>query len=114
MNQQLKRLIYHEKQKDALCAVHCINNLLQGEYFSAFDLAAIAEKLDSEEEKMLIQNGKDSDDYKDYLKRGKTNVSLSGDFSVQVVTEALSVYDIKLHWMYDENPNTKEAQKNPL
>lgn len=113
MNQRLTRLIYHERQKDALCAVHCINNLLQGEYFSAVDLANIAQQLDNEEEKMYLQNGKDSDDYKQYMKRGRTNVSLSGDFSVQVVTEALSVYDIKLHWSYNDNPNTKEALENP-
>nr|ADD00649.1 ataxin 3 variant e [Homo sapiens] len=26
--------IFHEKQEGSLCAQHCLNNLLQGEYFS--------------------------------------------------------------------------------
>ena len=35
-------LVYHERQDSALCGQHCINNLLQGYYYSASDLADIA------------------------------------------------------------------------
>lgn len=35
--------IYHEKQEGSLCAQHALNNLLQGDYFSAVDLATIAQ-----------------------------------------------------------------------
>ncbi|ETO36252.1 machado-joseph disease-like protein [Reticulomyxa filosa] len=33
--------IYHERQESALCARHCLNNLLQGTFVSEFDLAKI-------------------------------------------------------------------------
>uniref|UniRef100_A0A673JXW6 ubiquitinyl hydrolase 1 n=1 Tax=Sinocyclocheilus rhinocerous TaxID=307959 RepID=A0A673JXW6_9TELE len=41
--------IFHEKQEGSLCAQHCLNNLLQGEYFSPVELSAIAQQLDEEE-----------------------------------------------------------------
>jgi ataxin-3 len=41
--------IYHEQQEGALCAQHALNSLLQGEYFTAVDLANIAHELDEEE-----------------------------------------------------------------
>ena len=39
--------IFHEIQEGSLCAQHCLNSLLQGDYYSAPDLAQIAEQLDS-------------------------------------------------------------------
>ena len=33
--------VYHESQESNLCARHCLNNLLQGPYFSEMDLAKI-------------------------------------------------------------------------
>ena len=39
--------IFHEIQEGSLCAQHCLNSLLQGDYYSAVDLAQIAEQLDS-------------------------------------------------------------------
>jgi ataxin-3 len=114
MRTSISRHIFHEKQQEALCAVHCINNLLQGNYITAVDLAQIAQVLDEKEEKMLLQNGRDSSDYKEYLKRGKTNVSLSGDFSVQVVGEALKIYNLKMDWIMAHNDDTKNAQHDPL
>ena len=41
--------IYHEQQLSALCGVHALNNLLQGPYCGAGDLAAIAHDLDAAE-----------------------------------------------------------------
>jgi ataxin-3 len=40
-------LIYWEKQDstDKLCALHCVNSLLQGPYFSEVDLAEIAQEV---------------------------------------------------------------------
>ena len=106
-------LIYHEKQQEALCAVHCINNLLQGDYSNAGDLAQIAQQLDDLEEKMLSENGKNSLDYKNYIARGKTNVSNSGDFSIQVVQEYLKIYGIELIWLHEGNSETKNIFENP-
>jgi Ataxin-3 len=105
-------LIYHEKQQEALCAVHCINNLLQGDYTNAGDLAQIAQQLDDQEDKMLSENGKQSIDYQNYLKRGKTNVSVSGDFSIQVVTEYLKIFGIELKWLFD-GEESKKIIENP-
>ena len=41
--------IFHEQQEGALCAQHCLNSLLQGQYYTAVDLADIAKQLDDEE-----------------------------------------------------------------
>ena len=41
--------IFHEQQEGALCAQHCLNSLLQGQYYTAVDLADIARQLDDEE-----------------------------------------------------------------
>ena len=45
--------IYHEKQESKLCGQHCLNNLLQGSYFTAPDLADIAQSLDESERRLL-------------------------------------------------------------
>lgn len=37
--------VYHEKQLSALCGVHALNNLLQGPYFGAGDLAELGASL---------------------------------------------------------------------
>ena len=39
-------MLYHEVQESKLCAVHCVNTVLQGPFFSEFDLAALASDLD--------------------------------------------------------------------
>ena len=49
-------LIYHEKQESMLCGQHCLNNLLQGPYFSAMDLANIAHDLDAREREFMYTN----------------------------------------------------------
>lgn len=53
--------IYHEKQQEALCAVHCLNNILQQQYMTVSDLATIANTLDSKEEEMYRRNGVNSE-----------------------------------------------------
>lgn len=45
--------IYHEKQESLLCGQHCLNNLLQGPYFSAADLSEIAHELDAKERHVM-------------------------------------------------------------
>jgi len=91
--------IYHEKQQEALCAVHCLNNLLQQQYMTVSDLATIANTLDSKEEEMYRRNGVNSEEYLKYLERGATNSSNSGDFSVSVIVEALKVVNLELKWI---------------
>jgi len=76
--------IYHEKQEGALCAQHALNSLLQGEYFTAVDLANIAHSLD-EEEGALESNQNSSHNYDD-----------TGFFSIQVISIALSRLNIEI------------------
>ena len=38
--------IYHEKQIGSLCAVHCLNNLVQDSYFDEVELAEIGQSMD--------------------------------------------------------------------
>uniref|UniRef100_A0A0N5AQA7 Ataxin-3 homolog n=1 Tax=Syphacia muris TaxID=451379 RepID=A0A0N5AQA7_9BILA len=73
------------KQEASLCAQHALNMLLQGHYFSASDLATIAHDLDERENSMLSTN----------IARSQ-NMDDSGYFSVQVIAEALRVFNLEL------------------
>lgn len=68
-------LIFFERQQAALCAQHALNMLLQGDYFSASDLAEIARRLDQEENIVLDPNLRNS---------RSVNMDDHGYFSVQV------------------------------
>ncbi|KAH1039884.1 hypothetical protein J1N35_041627 [Gossypium stocksii] len=48
-------ILYHEVQESKLSAVHCVNTVLQGPFFSEFDLAALASYLDTKERQMMFQ-----------------------------------------------------------
>ena len=74
--------IYHEKQFGSLCGQHCLNNLLQGPYFSAENLAGIASELNAAEHALLGSDPRGSG-FKSY------NVDDSGNFSIQVLRQAL-------------------------
>jgi ataxin-3 len=71
--------VYWEKQgADKLCAVHCLNAVLQGPVFSVGDLATHAERLDKEEASLGLTTGQSQ------------NVDASGNFSIQVMNAALA------------------------
>jgi ataxin-3 len=76
-------LVYWEKQdSDQLCGLHCLNSLLQGPIFTEFDLAEIGMELDQRERLLL-------DDVS--AQAGvQTNVNDSGNFTFQVLVEAMS------------------------
>uniref|UniRef100_A0A671M4W1 ubiquitinyl hydrolase 1 n=1 Tax=Sinocyclocheilus anshuiensis TaxID=1608454 RepID=A0A671M4W1_9TELE len=59
--------IFHEKQEGSLCAQHCLNNLLQGEYFSPVELSAIAQQLDEEERVRMAEGGVQTEEYRTFL-----------------------------------------------
>ncbi|XP_047341662.1 ataxin-3 homolog [Impatiens glandulifera] len=82
-------MIYHEVQESKLCAVHCVNTVLQGPFFSEFDLAALASDLDRKEQQVMLGGG-------DLLSGQSHNVSLDGDFSIQVLQKALEVWDLQV------------------
>ncbi|KAG7098576.1 hypothetical protein E1B28_000507 [Marasmius oreades] len=103
----LSRIIYHEKQQPGsmLCAQHALNNLLQGNYFTAPDLSEIARNLDSLEQSYDEDRGASS-----------SNMDDTGYFSVQVLENALSVWGLSLvRWRgeqmrpYQEHPHTQQA-----
>ncbi|XP_068341253.1 ataxin-3 homolog isoform X2 [Pyrus communis] len=74
-------MLYHEVQESKLCAVHCVNTVLQGPFFSEFDLAALASDLDRKERQMMLVEG--GSHAGDFLSEESHNVSLDGDFSIQ-------------------------------
>ena len=59
--------LYHEKQVSMLCGVHALNSLLQGPYFTAHDLGAIAQEFDAKEKALMREAGVDSADFLRYM-----------------------------------------------
>lgn len=88
--------IFHEKQEGSLCAQHCLNNLLQGEYFTPVDLSSIAHQLDEEERIRMAEGGVGSDEYRTFLQQPSGNMDDSGFFSIQVISNALRVWGLEL------------------
>ncbi|XP_038260533.2 ataxin-3 isoform X8 [Dermochelys coriacea] len=74
--------IFHERQEGSLCAQHCLNNLLQGEYFSPVELSSIAQQLDEEERIRMAEGGVSSEEYRTFL-QPSGNMDDSGYFSIQ-------------------------------
>lgn len=79
----MKNYIYHEQQESALCGQHCLNNLLQGPYFTAVDLSEIAAELDAQEVALGQQESL----------HASANVDDSGNFSIQVLRSALQRFN---------------------
>nr|XP_043621444.1 ataxin-3 homolog [Erigeron canadensis] len=95
-------MLYHEVQESKLCAVHCVNTVLQGPFFSEIDLAALASDLDQRENQMLSQ---------DFVSQESHNVSMDGDFSIQVLQKALEVWDLQVIPLH--SPVAEPAQVDP-
>uniref|UniRef100_A0A3P9LZL8 ubiquitinyl hydrolase 1 n=1 Tax=Oryzias latipes TaxID=8090 RepID=A0A3P9LZL8_ORYLA len=70
-------------QEGSLCAQHCLNNLLQGEYFTPVDLSSIAHQLDEEERMRMAEGGMGSEEYRTFLQQPSGNMDDSGFFSIQ-------------------------------
>lgn len=47
--------------------MHCLNNLLQGAYFTELDLASIGRRMDEEEKSRMAEGGTNSEEYKKFL-----------------------------------------------
>lgn len=79
----LTPFLYFEKQQGRLCGQHCLNNLLQGFYFSANDLATIAQMLDRKEQSLhsISESG---------------NMDETGFFSLQVLEVALNNFGLSM------------------
>lgn len=108
--EQLVHMIYHERQQEAsnLCAQHALNSLLQGNYFTAPDLSEFARKLDALEESSRYDDANRA--------RTSTNMDDTGFFSVQVLEEALNIWNLSLvRWRseamrpYQNEPHNQTA-----
>lgn len=55
------------QQEGSLCAQHCLNALLQGPYFTAVDLATLAQQMDDQERERMAENGVDSEEYRNFI-----------------------------------------------
>lgn len=97
-------MLYHEVQESKLCAVHCVNTVLQGPFFSEFDLAALASDLDRTEQQMMLQPPSPAT-------HESFNVSMDGDFSIQVLQKALEVWDLQVIPLH--SPVAEPAQVDP-
>jgi len=96
--------IYHETQEAGLCGVHCLNSLLQAPYYSEIDLANIARSLDQKERQLMLEAGTDSADLIKYLAEDSGNVADDGNYSLQVLSEALNVFDLKVEALGKKQP----------
>lgn len=103
--------IFHEKQEGQLCAQHCLNNLLQGPYFTAVSLASIARELDDAEQDRMAEGGVASQEYLKFMEQPSSNMDDSGYFSVQVISEALHVWNLDLTPF--SSPTMKHAVEDP-
>ena len=90
-------ILYHEVQEANLCAVHCVNTVLQGPFFSEFDLAAVASDLDGKERQVMLE-GAAAGTFSagDFFSEESHNVSLGGDFSIQVQLPFLECTSLKI------------------
>mmetsp|Transcript_20950 Transcript_20950/g.54482 ORF Transcript_20950/g.54482 Transcript_20950/m.54482 type:complete len:272 (+) Transcript_20950:105-920(+) len=89
-------MAYHEKQEGSLCAQHALNNLLQGRYFTAVDLADIARQLDEEERLRMAEGGLESASYLAFMAAESSNYDDSGFFSSQVIAQALKSFEVDI------------------
>ncbi|CAG0880036.1 unnamed protein product [Darwinula stevensoni] len=84
------------QQQGQLCAQHCLNALLQGEYFTAVDLAALAEQMDIAEQQRMAESGLESEEFRRFMSEPSGNMDDSGYFSVQVISSALQLWELVL------------------
>jgi len=88
-----EKLVYFEKQgADMMCGVHCINALLQGPYFDEVTMSNIALGLDQRERDLMAEAGFSSTDYLKFMQEGSSNVADDGNYSIQVLSEALKSF----------------------
>jgi len=101
--------LYHERQEAALCGQHCLNNLLQGPHFTTGDLAGIAHEFDAQERQLMTEAGVTD---ATFLSQESGNVDASGNFSIQVLSAALSRLT-GLELEDSRRPENKNAMQRP-
>ena len=103
--------IYHETQVSSMCGVHCLNTLLQCNAFNEVDLATIGHELDAREREVMAEGGIESEEYLKFVAGSSNNVDEAGNFSVEVLREALKVYNLSMtRWQSGKSePHTECA-----
>lgn len=104
--------VYHEKQDAGLCAVHCLNSLLQGHYFSEIDLMSIAKEFDEKERQVMLESGVDSKAFLEFMAEESGNLADDGNYSLQVLAKALEVWGLRVVPLVV--PEARDAKENPL
>ena len=89
MSQSADVYIFHEVQDSMLCGQHALNNLLQESLFTPVELGEIAQGLDAQERKFMMEGGTMTPDALKFLSENSGNVDESGNFSLQVLRVAL-------------------------
>ncbi len=95
--------IYHERQKGNWCAIHATNSLLQAHTFTFEDFKAIAESLDERE--MVLMGSIRS-------KFHSQNMDDRGNFSIQVIMEAIAPCGLDLLPFLSSDPRAISAREN--
>lgn len=89
-SRQREPLVYWEKQgAGRMCALHCLNSVLQGPHFTEAELSAIGLELDQKERQLMAEGGTHSEDYQAFLAEGSGNVAEDGYFNISVLIECL-------------------------
>lgn len=101
------------QQDGRLCAQHCLNAALQGPYFSAVDLAELALRLDEDERLQMAENGIDSPEYQRFIAQPSGNMDDTGYFSVQVISRALSLWNLELIPLNSSEPLARQCRIDP-
>ncbi|KAF8823120.1 josephin protein [Cardiosporidium cionae] len=97
-------VIYWEKQgADRLCALHCLNSLLQGPYFSVSDLAMVAAELDAREQLLRAEAGVNTREFQEFVDAGSPNMADDGFFSLAVLERCLKV--LQIYCIPSSNPS---------
>ncbi|KAJ4459186.1 putative Ataxin-3 [Paratrimastix pyriformis] len=106
------RMIYFEPQVEALCGLHCLNNLMQYSAFTELDLIQIAQDLDSQEKSIFAEDGLENPAFLQLVAGNSKNYSEGGFFSSQVLTKALEIYGLRL--IPALNAEVAESMQTPM
>jgi len=96
MSQKDAFRIFWEKQDSGFCGVHCLNNLLQGPYYTEWDLAQIGQQLQDEERKLMAESGVDSAEFLSFMAKESSHVDDGGNFSIEVLKKGLASMNIQI------------------
>eukprot|EP00727_Mastigamoeba_balamuthi_P010708 m51a1_g626 hypothetical protein (287) ;mRNA; f:134383-135610 len=89
--------LYHELQEAGLCAVHCLNAVMQGPVFNEIDLMHVSHDLDRRERDLMMAAGMESASFVKFVAEDSHNVSEDGNFSVQVIQKVLEFHGLSCH-----------------